>query len=158
MRHHRRMADRDTSYLSGTLALLKDSHVKLEALFTRFEEAADDRTKREIVVAALYELRIHATIEELMLHPAVEPELIESAEERREVERMGSYLETMTGKEHRHDRRFAALAQRVRRHILEEEASLCMDTPPPAASREPHERRLSDPPARAALRLPVPAL
>ena len=152
------MADRDTSHLSGTLSLLKDCHVKLEALFTRFEAAPDERTKRELVVAALYELRIHGTIEELMLHPALEPELVEPVAERLNIKRMASSLEAMTGDEGRPDRRFAALAERVRRHILTEETSLCMDAPPPVASREPRGRRFFDPPARAAIRLPVPVL
>lgn len=149
------MADRDASYLCGTLSLLKDCHEKLEALFTRFEQAADDPTRKDLAAAALYELRIHATIEELMLRPAVDPELLEAAE-RLNVELLAASLEPAAGAPG-HDRRFAALAERVRRHVREEEAALGMDEPP-APSREPRERRSFDPPPRAALRLPVPAL
>jgi hypothetical protein len=66
------MNDQDSAYLHGGAmsVLLKEHHETMEDLFARFEKAEDGRTKREIVEAALHELKVCASIEELMLHSA----------------------------------------------------------------------------------------
>ena len=124
MRHHVAMADRERDHLHGVISLLIECHETAEALFTRFEGAEDSRAKRKIVEAALYELKIHAVIEELVLHPALEPELVEPRAKREAIQSLISELEPMTGGERRHDEAFAALAEKVRRHIREEESAL----------------------------------
>ena len=108
---------------------MKECHETVETLFSRFEEAEDSKTKRRIVEAALYELKIHAVIEELALHPALEPELIAPRAERRNVQSLIAELESMTGSESRHDERFAVLSADVRRHIREEEGALFGERP-----------------------------
>jgi hypothetical protein len=117
------MEDREPSYLHGAVCLLKECHETVESLFARFERTEDARAKRKIVEEALYELKIHATIEELLLHPALEPELIEPEEDRRAVKTLVDELQVMTGAESGHDARFAALSDSVRRHIRAEENS-----------------------------------
>ena len=109
------MDDRERPYLFGALSLLKESHETVESLFDRYERAEDVRTKREIVEAALHELKVHATIEELLLHP--EQDLSESDLERRNIEELISELESMNGGESLHDARFSALSERVRRRL-----------------------------------------
>ena len=104
------MDDRETPYLFGALALLKECHETVEELFTRFEGTADILTKRKIVEAALHELKIHATIEELLLHPELVP-----FEPDPSVQSLIAELESMNGDENLHDARFAALAENVRR-------------------------------------------
>lgn len=85
------MDDREPPYLHGAMVLLEECHETVEALFTRFERAGDVRTKRAIVEAALYELKIHAAIEEL-----IEPDA-----QRGSVQNLIAELESMTGDESR---------------------------------------------------------
>ena len=113
------MDDQDRHYLFGAVTLLKECHETLERLFARFDPSDDVRAKRRIVAAAVYELKIHATIEELLLHPAPEP--FESDAERRCIQDLIEKLESMTGEESRHDSLFEELSEYVRRHIRAEE-------------------------------------
>ena len=124
------MNDHEPPYLHGAISLLKECHEKVEDFFVRFERAEYPGEKRKIVEAALYELKIHSTIEELILHPALKPALIESKEARRSVRRLIAELESMSGSEKRHGAKFAALSKIVRRQIREEEKALFAPAPP----------------------------
>lgn len=111
-------------YLHGALTLLEESRNTVEDLFERFEAAADRKSRRAIVEAALHELKVHATIEELMLHPGMDPAVVASAKEpRRHVARLIAELQAMTGEEKRHDAKFALLSANVRRRLWGREGS-----------------------------------
>ncbi|MFI5362925.1 MAG: hypothetical protein ACHQ49_13220 [Elusimicrobiota bacterium] len=109
------MDDRESPYLYGALSLLDDSRRTVEALFCRFEQAQDARTKREIAESALHELKVYSTIEELFL--PLEPESIEPEAKRRGVRSLIAEFESMRLGHLRHDDRFAALSRNVRGRI-----------------------------------------
>ena len=53
------------------VALLKDDHDRVKALFDRFETARGRAVKMRVVRQALAELKVHAAIEEELFYPSV---------------------------------------------------------------------------------------
>ena len=52
------------------IALLKEDHRKVEALFEKFEKAKDAKIKKALAAEICTELSVHATIEEEIFYPA----------------------------------------------------------------------------------------
>jgi hypothetical protein len=108
------------------VALLKDDHARVRALFDQFEQARGRAAKVKIVRAALAELKVHAAIEEELFYPAVRKpvgkELMNEADEEHHVAKLlVAELERMDGSESHFDAKFTVLAENVRHHIKEEE-------------------------------------
>lgn len=108
------------------VALLKDDHDRVKALFDRFEAAKGRPAKVKVVRAALTELKVHAAIEEELFYPAVRArvgkEVMNEADEEHHVAKLlVAELDVMDGSESHFDAKFTVLAEIVRHHIKEEE-------------------------------------
>src|SRR5947209_4125374 len=108
------------------VALLKDDHDRVKALFDRFEAAKGRAAKLKIVREALTELKVHAAVEEEIFYPtvrkAVGKEVMNEADEEHHVAKLlVAELGRMGGSESHFDAKFAVLAEIVRHHVREEE-------------------------------------
>jgi hemerythrin-like domain-containing protein len=108
------------------VALLKDDHDRVQALFDQFEEAKGRAAKRKVVRAALTELKVHAAVEEEIFYPTVRKtvgkEVMNEADEEHHVAKLlVAELDRMDGSESHFDAKFTVLAEIVRHHIKEEE-------------------------------------
>src|SRR5688500_15841941 len=108
------------------VALLKEDHDRVKALFDDFESAKSRPAKRKIVREALTELKVHAAIEEEIFYPAVRKavgkEIMNEADEEHHVAKvLIAELDSMKGSESHFDAKFIVLAENVRHHIKEEE-------------------------------------
>jgi hypothetical protein len=108
------------------VALLKDDHDRVKALFDRFEAAKGRPAKVKVVRAALTELKVHAAVEEELFYPAVRAkvgkEVMNEADEEHHVAKLlVAELDVMDGSESHFDAKFLVLAEIVRHHIKEEE-------------------------------------
>jgi Hemerythrin HHE cation binding domain len=113
------------------IASLKADHKKVKELFEKFEKAKDRRRKQAIVMEALEELGIHATLEEDLFYPAIRAAIrdkegiMEEADEEHHVAKvLIAELEGMDGSESHYDAKFTVLAENVRHHIKEEEGEM----------------------------------
>ena len=109
-----------------TFALLKKDHDKVKDLFEKFEKSESRPEKKKIVMQALLELKVHATIEEELFYPAIrkpvgKDAMNEADEEHHVAKVLVAELEAMNGGETHFDAKFTVLAENVRHHIKEEE-------------------------------------
>jgi hemerythrin-like domain-containing protein len=108
------------------VALLKEDHERVKALFGQFEKAKSRGAKTKIVREALTELKVHAAIEEEIFYPTVRKpvgkEIMNEADEEHHVAKLLiAELDAMDGFESHFDAKFLVLAENVRHHIKEEE-------------------------------------
>lgn len=112
------------------IEMLKKDHQKVKDLYQDFEEAADHRAKRDIVEAALHELKMHTAIEEEIFYPAVRREIDddelmdEALEEHHAAKLLIEELEGWQPRDERFDAKFTVLIEMVKHHIEEEEDDL----------------------------------
>ncbi len=118
-------------FLSGNpaVALLKEDHDRVKALFDQFEAAKSRPAKVKIVRAALTELKVHTAIEEEIFYPAVRKpvgkEIMNEADEEHHVAKLLiAELDAMDGSESHFDAKFHVLTENVRHHIKEEEGEM----------------------------------
>jgi len=110
--------------------MLREDHRKVQELFRQFEEAEDNRTKKQIAQTALKELKVHAALEEELFYPAVrqeidEEEKVDEAEEEHHVAKLLiAELSKMKPGDERFDAKFKVLAESVKHHIEEEESEV----------------------------------
>jgi HAD superfamily hydrolase (TIGR01484 family) len=114
------------------VALLKQDHMKVKALFDQFERMKDnaDEMKR-ITQQALMELQVHDLIEKELFYPALrmgrestEEILDEAEEEHHVVEVLMEELLKMRNKDGKYTAKFTVLAENVKHHIAEEEGEM----------------------------------
>ena len=107
---------------ADAVAVLKDDHRSVEAIFRRFEAAGPRAyaTKRKLVDRFIRELSIHAAIEEQVFYPAVrqavghtEKQVLESLEEHHLVKITLRELETLEPKDERFDPKVRVLIESV---------------------------------------------
>src|SRR3954451_11241496 len=108
------------------VALLKDDHDRVKALFDRFEAAKGRAAKLKVVREAVTELKVHAAVEEEIFYPtvrkAVGKDIMNEADEEHHVAKLlVAELDRMDGSESHFDAKFLVLAENVRHHIREEE-------------------------------------
>jgi hypothetical protein len=113
-------------HTNPAVALLKEDHDRVKALFDRFEAAKGRAAKLKVVRAAVIELKVHAAIEEELFYPAVRKpvgkEVMNEADEEHHVAKLLiAELDVMDGSESHFDAKFQVLAENVRHHIQEEE-------------------------------------
>ena len=115
------------------IALLKNDHKTVEALFKKFEKAGEraHKTKRQLVDKIIEELSVHAVIEEQVLYPAAreaipdeEDTVLEALEEHHVVKIVLSELEKLPAEAERFDAKVTVLMENVRHHVKEEEQEL----------------------------------
>jgi len=116
---------------SNAIAMLREDHDKVKALFEKFEETNRSGSKARIVANALMELKVHATVEEELFYPALRQEIedadgmMEEADEEHHVAKvLIAELEKMTGDEAHWEAKFTVLAESIRHHIKEEEGKM----------------------------------
>ena len=113
------------------IAMLREDHRGVKALFKRFETEDSKSAKRQIAADALMQLKLHATIEEELFYPALrqrmeDPDgLLDEADEEHHVAKiLIAELEQMKGDEDHWEAKFKVLAESVRHHIKEEEGEM----------------------------------
>ena len=115
----------------NAIAMLKEDHSDVKALFNEFEKADTSSTKQGIVANTLMKLKLHASIEEAVFYPALRQEiqdekgLLDEADEEHHVAKiLIAELERMSGEEEHWEAKFRVLAESVRHHIKEEEGEI----------------------------------
>ncbi len=96
------------------IAILKEDHDTVKALFDDFEKAKTAAAKEKIIAKAVEELKIHAVIEEEIFYPTVR------AHEHHVAKVLIAELDSGGKSDHR-QAKFTVLAESVRHHIKEEE-------------------------------------
>ncbi|HET6757073.1 MAG TPA: SRPBCC family protein [Burkholderiales bacterium] len=116
--------------MQDAIAMLREDHEKVEALFKEFEPAKDKRARKTIVKTACEELIVHAQIEEEIFYPAVreaigEDDLMDEAEvEHANANQLIAELGAMKPDEHHYDTKFIVLRELVKHHVEEEEGEI----------------------------------
>jgi len=127
------------------IALLKQDHKEVEALFKQFEKLGDraPKQKQKLVMKMIRALAVHAAIEEMLFYPAVrmavlrkqtkladsaDDMVLESLEEHHIVKWTLSELEKMKPADERFDAKVTVLMEQVRHHVEEEETDLFIKT------------------------------
>jgi hemerythrin superfamily protein len=115
------------------IALIKDDHKTVEALFKRFEAAWSKayKTKRQLADRVIKELSVHAAIEEKVLYPAMKrlggefSELVHEADvEHAEAKNALRAMIGLSGDDPLLDAKMSALIGGVRHHVKEEEEEM----------------------------------
>lgn len=108
------------------VALLKEDHDRVQALFDQFAAAKSRPAKLKLARQALVKLKVHAAIEEEIFYPTVRAKvgkqiMNEADEEHHVAKLLIAELDRMDGAESHFDAKFLVLAENVRHHIKEEE-------------------------------------
>jgi hypothetical protein len=108
------------------IALLKDDHRKVEALFEKFEKARDKERKRALVKEICTELCIHTMIEEEIFYPACTGKAEDDTVEEAYVEHDGAkvliaeLLQSEPDSDF-YDAKVTVLSEDIKHHVKEEE-------------------------------------
>jgi len=108
------------------VALIKEDHRKVEALFERFEKARDEERKKTLARDICTELTIHAMIEEEIFYPACQGEIDEEdVLDEAYVEHDGAKVlisEVMSNINARFfEAKVTVLSEMIKHHVKEEE-------------------------------------
>ena len=112
--------------LTDAIALLKNDHDEVEALFEKFESARSG-SKQALAEKICTELKIHATIEEEIFYPALEGKIEEDVLTEAFVEHDGAKVlinDIMAGERDDafYDAKVKVLSEEIKHHVKEEEA------------------------------------
>ncbi|MGH8769910.1 MAG: hemerythrin domain-containing protein, partial [Burkholderiales bacterium] len=109
--------------MQDAIAMLREDHENVQALFKKFELAKDGKTKQNIVRTACEELIVHAQIEEEIFYPAVreaigEDDLVDEAEvEHASAKQLIAELGAKQPNEPLYDAKFTVLGEYVKHHV-----------------------------------------
>jgi hypothetical protein len=108
------------------IALLKDDHRKVEALFGKFEKAKDAKTKKALATEICTELSVHATIEEEIFYPACREAVEDDLRAEAYVEHDGAkvLIAELAGSnpgQEFYDAKMKVLSEDIMHHVREEE-------------------------------------
>lgn len=111
------------------LDLLQADHDKVRDLFSQYEEASDQQTRRKIAEKAFVELEVHAQVEEHVFYPALQEEadeegkklVAESLKEHQMVTSLIQELRELDQDDETFDDKFQELMEMVEHHVEEEE-------------------------------------
>ena len=112
------------------LALLKDDHRKIKAMFKRFDKLAESSPERgRIVDTVCSDLKVHAQLEEELFYPRVrgllgqdEVLIIDEAQVEHDVaKQLIARIEKNRGQQHVRDAAFIVLCEYILHHAREEE-------------------------------------
>ncbi len=117
----------DSSKTQDAIALLKEDHRTVEALFAEFQKAKGDGAKQKIAQRICMELTVHAQIEEEIFYPACEGRIDEDLLKEAYVEHDGAkvLIAEIEGGGAKDDDFFEAkvkvLQEQIEHHVKEEE-------------------------------------
>ena len=108
------------------IALLKEDHRKVEALFAKFEKTKDKRTKKALATEICTELTIHTIIEEEIFYPACQAAVEDDLRLEAYVEHDGakvliSEIEASDPDNEFYDAKVKVLSEQIKHHVKEEE-------------------------------------
>lgn len=112
------------------VALLREDHKKVSALFEEFEKARSDRRKKEIVATICQELTVHAAIEEEIFYPAVkaalkDKELVpEAVVEHASVKDLIAQVRDQEPGGEEYDAKVKVMGEFVKHHVKEEQTEM----------------------------------
>ncbi|MBO9582429.1 MAG: hemerythrin domain-containing protein [Sphingobium sp.] len=112
---------------TDAIALLKEDHRKVEALFEMFEKARASGRKQALAHEICTELKIHTTIEEEIFYPAFRGKIEDDTLDEAYVEHDGAKvlindIEAGGPEDDFHDAKVHVLSEEIKHHIKEEEA------------------------------------
>ena len=115
-----------TAKKMDAIALLKDDHRKVEALFEKFEKAKDAKTKKALATEICTELSVHATIEEEIFYPACREAVEDDLRNEAYVEHDGAkvLIAELAGSDpdnEFYDAKMKVLSEDIKHHVKEEE-------------------------------------
>src|SRR5688572_30218337 len=114
----------------NALAMLKEDHARVKALFERFEKARGEEQKSKLAETICTELKIHAQIEEEIFYPAArealeDEELLDEAEvEHESAKQLIAQIEGSGPSGELFDAKVKVLGEYVMHHVKEEEGEL----------------------------------
>jgi hemerythrin superfamily protein len=130
------------------IAIIKEDHEKVEALFREYEELGDSAyaTKRKIADQVIMELTAHAEMEETICYPAFkeaftkeDDKMVDEAYVEHEGAKMLlAKLEGLDAEDPEFDASMKVLMEQIRHHVEEEEGELL-----PAVEEEVPEEELA---------------
>ena len=113
------------------IALLKDDHKRVDALFKRFAKLKqDDEEKAGLVETICEELTIHARVEEEIFYPAVreaigDDDLMDEADvEHESAKTLIAQLTRMRPGDDHYDAKVTVLGEYIRHHVKEEQEEM----------------------------------
>ena len=118
----------------GPVEMLEADHVKVKALFDKFEEAGDRmiKAKQQIIEEVFAALEVHTQLEEEIFYPAVKAVgdkenkkiIAESSEEHLVVKHLMEEMRALAPSDEQYAAKFTVLMENVRHHIEEEEGEM----------------------------------
>ena len=112
------------------VAMLREDHKKVSALFEEFEKARSDRRKKEIVETICQELTVHTTLEEEIFYPAVkaalkDKELVpEAIVEHASVKDLIAQVRDQEPGGEEYDAKVKVMGEFVKHHVKEEQTEM----------------------------------
>jgi hemerythrin superfamily protein len=112
------------------VALLREDHKKVSALFEEFEKARSDRRKKEIVATICQELTVHTALEEEIFYPAVkaalkDKELVpEAIVEHASVKDLIAQVRDQEPGGEEYDAKVKVMGEFVKHHVKEEQTEM----------------------------------
>lgn len=111
---------------ADAIALLKEDHRKVEALFEKFEKSKDKGAKAKLAQEICRELTVHATLEEEIFYPACKEAVEDDLEHEAYVEHDGAKVliaEIAQGNpaDEFFDAKVTVLSEMIKNHVKEEE-------------------------------------
>lgn len=111
---------------SDAIALLKQDHREVEAMFEQYEQLDSNAEKAKLAAKICVALTMHAQIEEELLYPPaheeIEEDLVDEAiVEHDSAKQLIAEIEAMTPRDHLYDAKVKVLSEYVKHHVKEEE-------------------------------------
>jgi len=126
----RRPSARRTNARSDAIALLKDDHQRVKAMFERFERARGEAQKEKLAEQICDELTVHAQIEEEIFYPAAreaigDDDLMNEAEvEHNSAKELIAQIRASSPSDEKFDALVTVLGEYVMHHVKEEERDM----------------------------------
>jgi hemerythrin superfamily protein len=123
-------AARRATRQKDAVAMLREDHKKVSALFEEFEKARSDRRKKEIVATICQELTVHTALEEEIFYPAVkaalkDKELVpEAVVEHASVKDLIAQVRDKEPGGEEYDAKVKVMGEFVKHHVKEEQTEM----------------------------------
>ena len=118
-----------TTAPADVIALLKQDHREVEAMFEEFEGLDSKAEKGKLAAKICLMLTVHATIEEELLYPQaheeIEEDLVDEAiVEHASAKQLIAEIEAMSPGDHLFDAKVKVLGEYIKHHVKEEEGEM----------------------------------